>query len=156
MTINKTSNRDCAVYVDRREPFKAHNLFGEWDHDKDVFDTMMDCPYVVYSYGRHFPIYAWLDGKWYENTDKYSVSTSKHQTQARPNANTIKVNTRGIVSMLLDTVESRCKNLYELIYCNLCGEGHKPADVGQVYGQLTCVRCAKGMGESLQLRGFHQ
>ena len=49
-----------------------------------------------------------------------------------------------------------CESLDELIYCNLCGEGHKPADVGQVYGQLTCVKCAKGMGESLQLRGFHQ
>jgi len=42
-----------------------------------------------------------------------------------------------------------------LIYCNLCGEGHKPADVGQVYGQLTCTQCADGMGEPLQLRGVH-
>jgi len=39
------------------------------------------------------------------------------------------------------------------IYCNLCGEGHQPADVGQVYGQLTCVQCADGMGEPLQFRG---
>ncbi|SVC38203.1 uncharacterized protein METZ01_LOCUS291057, partial [marine metagenome] len=39
----------------------------------------------------------YLNGIWYENTDKYSVSTSKHQTQARPEASTVKVDTRAIM-----------------------------------------------------------
>ena len=152
----KVTNRDCANYVSNRIAFKGSNLFGEWDYAGDYFNNGRGTPYIVYSWGRHFPIYAYVYGKWYENTDKYSASTSRHQTQARPDANTIKVNTKDINSMLLSNSENRCESLDELIYCNLCGEGHKPADVGQVYGQLTCVECAKGMGEPLQFRGFHQ
>ena len=42
--------------------------------------------YTVYSYGYHFPMYVFKDLTWYENSDKYSVSTSKQQTQMRPNS----------------------------------------------------------------------
>ena len=43
-----------------------------------------------------------------------------------------------------------------LIYCNLCGEGSPVEDIGLVYGQITCVGCAEGMGEELRDRGMAQ
>jgi hypothetical protein len=42
--------------------------------------------YVVYSYGRHWPLFVWdeVTQTWFHNTDKYSVTTSKHYTKACP------------------------------------------------------------------------
>lgn len=83
----KTTNSNMRPLVQARKEFVASNVFGTWETD-DV--------YVVYSYGKHFPMYVfcWEDfdegistprvGIWYGNTDKYSRSTTKHQTQARP------------------------------------------------------------------------
>ena len=99
-----------------REEFKGSNLFGEWDGASDYFDISDTyTPYVVYSYGRHFPIYLYLNGVWYENTDKYSVSTSKHQTQARPEASTVKVDTRAIMDIISRNVQRRCSAIAD---CN--------------------------------------
>jgi len=42
-----------------------------------------------------------------------------------------------------------------VIYCNVCGEGRQPENIGQVFGQLTCVECAENIGEPLQQRGVH-
>jgi len=75
----KIANRDARPYVQRRKDFKGSNIFslrystaqdGEW--------------YVVCSYGRHFPMWIYTHGQWFGNSDKYSVSTSKHQSQTRP------------------------------------------------------------------------
>jgi len=70
----RTSNKDCRSLVERKVEFKANNVFSEWEDDK----------YIVYSYGKHFPMFIFKDRKWYENSDKYSRTTSRHQTQARP------------------------------------------------------------------------
>ena len=103
-----TANKDCAPYVTDRKEFKGSNLFGEWDYVSDwEKKRRSNTPYVVYSYGRHFPIYIWLDGVWYENTDKYSVSTSKHQTQARPDADTVQVDTQGMKDLISRNVMDR-------------------------------------------------
>ena len=42
--------------------------------------------YIVYSYGEHFPMYVYDDsvGMWFDNEDRYSPTTAKHQTLARP------------------------------------------------------------------------
>jgi len=42
----------------------------------------------VYSYGKHWPLFIWENGVWYENEDRASVSTSKHRTQLHPHAET--------------------------------------------------------------------
>ena len=70
----KTSNIKADQYTSQQMEFKGSNTFGEWNND---------C-YVVYSYGYHFPMYVFKGGKWYENSDKYSQTTSKQQTQLRP------------------------------------------------------------------------
>ena len=75
--MERTSNKNCSSLVEHREEFKANNIFSTWENDDF---------YVVYSYGKHFPMYVYSakEGIFYENSDKYSRSTSKQQTQARP------------------------------------------------------------------------
>jgi len=48
--------------------------------------------YVVYSYGTHWPLFVFdtVDRVWYENSDKYSTSTSKQRGQAHPHVDTTK------------------------------------------------------------------
>ena len=70
----KTSNIKASQYVTDKVEFNGSNTFGRW---------VTESCYVVYSYGYHFPMYIY-DGAWYENSDKYSISTSKQQTQLRP------------------------------------------------------------------------
>jgi hypothetical protein len=72
----KIANRQAREAVEGQKDFVANNIFG---HNES--DTL----YVVYSYGHHFPMYAWVRGTgWIRNVDKYSVTTSKHQNQTRP------------------------------------------------------------------------
>ena len=73
----KIANKNGSEYTTDKNEFKGSNTFAEWHEGK----------YVVYSYGRHFPMYVYKSSTqtWYENKDKYSVSTSKQQTQLRPN-----------------------------------------------------------------------
>lgn len=71
----RTSNAKARGFVETKTPFKGANTFGEWVNAK-VF--------AVYSYGYHWPLYACIDGCWFENIDKYSQTTSKHKSQLRP------------------------------------------------------------------------
>ena len=52
-----------------------------------VFSRITDNLYVVYSYGYHFPMYVYdyAIGKWIGNSDKYSTTTSRHQSKCNPN-----------------------------------------------------------------------
>jgi|TARA_R110000824_G_scaffold400391_1_gene607833 hypothetical protein len=73
----KISNKDGGLYTTNFHEFKGNNTFAEYNESG---------VYTVYSYGYHFPMYVFKDLTWYENSDKYSVSTSKQQTQMRPNS----------------------------------------------------------------------
>ena len=70
----KIANNKARQYVTDKVEFDGSNTFGRW-YGK---------VYVVFSYGFHFPMFACIDGEWFENNEKYSVSTSKQQTQLRP------------------------------------------------------------------------
>ena len=70
----RTSNINASKYVSCKIPFKGSNTFAEYTNGV----------YMVYSYGYHFPIYAYKNGKWFGNKNKYSVTTSKHQSQLKP------------------------------------------------------------------------
>ena len=39
---------------------------------------------MVFSYGRHWPLFACIDGTWYENQERYGTTTSKHRSQLHP------------------------------------------------------------------------
>ena len=81
----RTSNIKCCELVNKKITFKANNIFSE--HIKK------DKLYIVYSYGHHFPMYIKYKNTWFENSDKYSITTSKQQSQARPNSKTKMLNT---------------------------------------------------------------
>ena len=77
MRIANTNAKDV---IRKRLSFKGNNFFGE----------LLAKGYVIYSYGRHFPlfVYSVKTKKWYGNNEKYitlrnkaSTSTAKHKTQ---------------------------------------------------------------------------
>lgn len=82
----KVANKRARTYVKTLTPFKGSNTFAEWRAANP--DARR---YIVYSYGYHWPLFIWENGVWYENEDKYSVSTSKHASQLHPHAETRKV-----------------------------------------------------------------
>lgn len=71
----KTTNQKAASCVESFTDFKASNLSGV---NTDKF-------YIVYSYG-WYPLFVFCkeSKKWFENNEKYSASTSRQQSQARP------------------------------------------------------------------------
>lgn len=89
----KIANKNAREYISDREIFKGSNLFSEertineTDALRKTIREIHGEPlkiYVVFSYGYHFPMFACVRGEWYENSDKYSRTTSKQKNQARP------------------------------------------------------------------------
>ena len=74
MPSPKRRNDDVACLT----PFRDTNKFAVNSPDQRL--------YIVYSYGKHFPLFVFdkQTGTWYTNEDKYSVTTSKHRTQCLP------------------------------------------------------------------------
>lgn len=74
---NKIFNKDAGEYVNNKVHFTGSNMFAVWEGHT----------YVVYSFGTHFPMYVYdqVSNMWIGNKDKYSPSTSKQQTQTKPN-----------------------------------------------------------------------
>ena len=81
---NKIANKNASESVNNRDVFQGSNIFAELlrHHTCGCNENL----YVVYSYGHHFPMYVfdYDTREWYANKDKYSSTTSKHQTQCRP------------------------------------------------------------------------
>lgn len=75
----RIANRNSFAYTSRLKPFVGNNMYAEWGGPQMSL-------YIVYSYGEHFPMYIYDEqrGVWYINEDKYSMSTSKHQSQSYP------------------------------------------------------------------------
>lgn len=73
----RVANKDCRRFVEAREEFDGSNIFARIRPNGD---------YTVFSYGYHFPIYHYdqKNGNWYQNTTRFSASTSRHQSQAKP------------------------------------------------------------------------
>ena len=82
-TSIKTSGWKAQPLVEAKTPFRNHNnqLFARWE---------TPLLYVVYSYGEHWPLFAWDGFDWHENEDKGSPTTSKHRSQTNPHQNTTK------------------------------------------------------------------
>ena len=110
--INTVTLDEVKEHTTYRIPFKNRNetLFANEVPNSNEGQDL----YVVYSYGEHFPIYVYdyqLE-MWFGNYDKYSSTTSKHQTMARPEVDEIQ---------MLSTEE-----LNQVIYCggyrNYCSD----------------------------------
>lgn len=104
------ANYNARRYVQDHKVFMGSNTFAEWyeqgiDGTKDIVKR-----YVVYSYRYDFPLFVWdeLAGQWFENTTKYSQTTSKHKSQLHPLGDTVKlcledmlvVRSKGIVGLV--------------------------------------------------------
>ena len=100
----RTSNSKARLLVNGLTEFTGSNCFAETNAPRDnglspqapIYPSRPTYLYVVYSYGYHFPLYVaeWFEGQeptWYENTDKYSQSTTRQQSLLRPSAPTIKM-----------------------------------------------------------------
>jgi hypothetical protein len=77
----KTSNKAAREAVQNLEGFKGSHTFGESRNGS----------YIVYSYGRHWPLFIYSGGVWYENADRYSVTTSQHRSKLHPLTETKKM-----------------------------------------------------------------
>lgn len=85
----RVSNSKARQYVNNLEAFQGSNTFAEWrihGSGDDQGNHEQKKVYVVYSYGSHFPMYIYDDqeNKWIGNKDKYSQSTTRHQSLLRP------------------------------------------------------------------------
>lgn len=78
----RVSNNNAIDKVDNLEEFQGSNTFGKWVS----YDEGRTRLFVVYSYGSHFPMYVYDDNEdtWVGNKDKYSRSTTRHQSLLRP------------------------------------------------------------------------
>jgi hypothetical protein len=70
----RVANRYARAYVQQRKPFRGNNTFG----------TYIDGRYVVYSFGAHWPMFVYDDGRWFANSSLYGQTTSKHRSQLHP------------------------------------------------------------------------
>jgi hypothetical protein len=98
-------NSKCRSAVQSCTPFKGSNLWGEWEWA----DNKSMRQYVVYSYGPHFPLYINSGGMWFENSDRYSRTTSRHLSLARPTDKTILLTTQGMITLLINGWEHLVK-----------------------------------------------
>lgn len=90
MKTERIANNAARAMVQMRRPFMGSNLYAR----EHIPQHGMSVLYVVCSYGEHFPIYvAETDGdnntRWYANAEKFSSSTSRHQSQCNPYENAI-------------------------------------------------------------------
>lgn len=86
----KTANWSARPLVQSLKPFKGNNTFGE----------IIGKAYAVFSYGHHWPLFVNVNGQWYENADRYSVTTSKHRSQLHPLTNTTKIGVNDIKNLI--------------------------------------------------------
>lgn len=101
MAIPRIANKNAREYVQKQKQFDGSNTYARLYLPTTSTNAPFARPttlYSVYSYGKHFPLFVaeTIDGitHWYENIDKYSVSTSKHKAQLHPHTDTIKLTTQ--------------------------------------------------------------
>jgi hypothetical protein len=94
----RVSNNKARDFVNRLEEFQGSNTMGKWVS----YDEGMTKLYIVYSYGHHFPMYIYDEeqNKWVGNKDKYSQSTTRHQSLLRPSSVGLWVDTDDMQSIV--------------------------------------------------------
>lgn len=82
--ITVTSGWKARPYVQQLKLFRNNSKTGQGPKNSTLWSEWLNDIYVVYSYNRKWPIYANWKGIWFRNEDKYSPTTSKHQSQTHP------------------------------------------------------------------------
>jgi len=112
-TYKQVNNSDVRKHVDKLENFETNN--------KTMYGVKSQRQYAVYSYGYHFPMYVYdFEAKvWLGNKDKYSRTTSAHQTKARPSQGIHQWFSTDELRTIIDqgfkeTVSKRLESAYDL------------------------------------------
>ena len=91
MTKKVRSHDDGVRLARYRDEFEHSSVEGKWKNIYMFLNGSADYEiigrvYAIYSYGSHFPMYVWDEtaGEWLGNSDKYSRTTSTHQSKYRP------------------------------------------------------------------------
>lgn len=86
------SARRAKIYIEKKETFHIQNLFAENRGDL----------YIVYSYGRHYPMFVYnrTTDTWYENMTKYSQTTARHKNNCRPDTSLVPATSESLCSMI--------------------------------------------------------
>ena len=71
MAVKRTTNSDAWRHVAAKEDFQGSNLKGVWQGHV----------YVVYSYDTPIVVYSDVTWRWFQTMEKFSVTTSKQQSQ---------------------------------------------------------------------------
>jgi len=84
----KIANREARSFVQRLHPFQGANLFATYWCANPYSADSGDSGYAVFSYGVYWPLFisVHINGHdvWFENEERYSVTTSKHRSQTHP------------------------------------------------------------------------
>lgn len=88
----RINNSNAQKYVRMKALFRGSNLFSD----------RVAGLYVVYSYGRHWPLYVYdkESDTWYENMDVRSGTTRRHKTQAHPGCPTVLMDCQEILEFV--------------------------------------------------------
>jgi hypothetical protein len=74
----KVTNSTSYEYASAKMPFKASNIEGQWS-----INSNNDWYYVITSYG-WYPVFLFINNKWYRTLDTYSPATRKQMSQVNP------------------------------------------------------------------------
>ena len=75
---SKTPNNKASEYSSAKIPFKGSNIEGKWDVNRKN-----EWYYVITSYG-WYPVYLFINDKWFKTSDTYSMATAKQMSQVNP------------------------------------------------------------------------
>jgi hypothetical protein len=75
---SKIPNNKASEYSSAKIPFKGSNIEGKWDVNRKN-----EWYYVITSYG-WYPVYLFINDKWFKTSDTYSSSTRKQMSQVNP------------------------------------------------------------------------
>jgi hypothetical protein len=85
----RINGRLARPYVQRKEAFQNSNgqLYAEWLLEPAGGFSR----YVVYSYGRHWPLFVYVPqvDTWFENKEKFGPTPSQHRTFTHPHCDTV-------------------------------------------------------------------
>ena len=73
--MKRINQRQAVEAIRNKEKFKAGALSGGWSDSASQ--------YVVKSYDVILATFLWISGKWYVDNQRYSVTTSRHQSIVR-------------------------------------------------------------------------
>lgn len=82
--MDRISNSKMHEYTTDYKAFRNNNdtVYAKYEHHVGQDNDL----YVVYSYGVHFPMYIYDTSieQWFGNGDKYSPTTGRHKSLAKP------------------------------------------------------------------------